>query len=87
MAGLAAVVGEKNKGMNERVEAFFFNRQQPAPENRTVRGDGDESSDTSSEANGSIRRESSSSSGSTGKSGFMKKVRRGGKKMSMSIFK
>lgn len=80
-------MSEKNKGMNERVDMFFFNRQQPAPENRTVRGDSDESSDTSSEANGSIRRESSSSSGSNGKSGFLKKVRKGGKKMSLSLFK
>lgn len=79
---ITAITSEKNKTMNERVNAYF--NRVPAPDTRTV-PEGDESSDTSSEANGSIRRDSATSS--VGKAGFFKKVKRGGKRMTMGMFK
>jgi hypothetical protein len=94
-SGIAAMASEKNKAMNERVNAYFARAPQPqTPATPTPLREADDesdeaittiSSDTSSEGQESLRRSSTSSQ--TSKLGFLKKMQRKSKRMSFGIFK
>lgn len=87
-SSITMMAQEKNRAMNARVDAYF----RVAPEVAPLTEEPDEinmptisPSDTSSEGHDSVRQSSTSSQ--TDKSGFMKRMRRKSKRLSLSIFK